>query len=126
MADSPTYHDAPPPGLPPAGWYADAGDAHMLRWWDGSKWGSATRAATDFAEEQPPISSARPAGGPTTEGQGTKQTPAGWEGWRTVVGIFMVLATLAVIGWMVYSAQHAGDDTQRQIDCIMQGLDADC
>jgi hypothetical protein len=27
-----------PAPLPPAGWYADTGDPHLWRWWDGSAW----------------------------------------------------------------------------------------
>lgn len=29
---------APAPTLPPAGWYADATDAGLVRWWDGARW----------------------------------------------------------------------------------------
>lgn len=29
---------APPPALPPAGWYPDPDESSRQRWWDGSKW----------------------------------------------------------------------------------------
>jgi hypothetical protein len=29
---------APAPQAPPAGWYPDAADASLVRWWDGAQW----------------------------------------------------------------------------------------
>jgi Protein of unknown function (DUF2510) len=62
MADTPTSEDSPPPALPPAGWYPDARDTQMLRWWDGSSWDSATRPrrAPSAQEFQPVVNASVP------------------------------------------------------------------
>ena len=37
---------APPPTRPPAGWFRDASNPDLLRYWDGSKWTDQTAATT--------------------------------------------------------------------------------
>ncbi|WP_430867425.1 DUF2510 domain-containing protein [Demequina aurantiaca] len=95
---------------PEPGWYDDPQDIASSRYWDGVEWAEHTKP------RDRPVVSAEPVG----------RAAAGWEGWRTLVAVAMGLALIGFIGWMVYSAQHAGDTTQSKIDCILEGRESDC
>jgi hypothetical protein len=50
-AGSPT---APPPNMPPAGWYADPTTSGRVRYWDGLNW-TTYSAAPESGESAPPL-----------------------------------------------------------------------
>jgi hypothetical protein len=94
-----SYHQQPPdhgpdvPTAPPPGWYLDPNGLQVLRWWDGTTWGSHTQPLPGKQQPQPSYPATSEEGTAHSQGRRRSGTKA-----RGIFGtLFLVAAPVIVV-----------------------------